>query len=172
MERIGIEAIIRALNAADVRYLVAGGLAVIAHGFVRFTADVDVVLDLEPGNLRRAIPALTSLGYRPRAPVEFEQFADPAERARWASEKGLTVFSLFSPAHPAIEVDLFLEAPFEFESAYARSPRLEVAPGVPASFVALPDLIAMKRKAGRAQDLVDIDRLETLSRPPGSDRPQ
>ena len=30
----------------------------------------------------------------------------------------------------------------------------------------------VKVKAGRAQDLVDIDRLETLSRPPGSDRPQ
>ena len=39
MERRSIEVIIRALNEAHVRYLIAGGLAVVAHGYVRFTAD-------------------------------------------------------------------------------------------------------------------------------------
>jgi len=43
-----VEAIVDALNAAGVRYLIAGGLAVVAHGYVRFTADVDLILDLEP----------------------------------------------------------------------------------------------------------------------------
>ena len=43
MEKRSVEAIIRALNAASARYLVAGGLAVVAHGYVRFTADVDLI---------------------------------------------------------------------------------------------------------------------------------
>ena len=41
MKLTSFEAIVRALNAANVRYLVAGGLAVNAHGYARFTNDVD-----------------------------------------------------------------------------------------------------------------------------------
>jgi hypothetical protein len=35
------------------------------------------------------------------------------------------------------------------------------------SFVALDDLLAMKRAAGRPQDLADLDRLEKLRRSRG-----
>jgi len=42
-----LETIVRALDGARVRYLIVGGLAVVAHGYVRFTADVDLVLDPE-----------------------------------------------------------------------------------------------------------------------------
>ena len=104
MEKRSVEAVVRALNAADVRYLIAGGLAVVAHGYVRFTADIDLLLDLDPANLRRAIAALTPLGYRPRAPVPIDDFVQPGKRAQWVREKGLIVFSLFSPVHPATEV--------------------------------------------------------------------
>jgi len=157
-----LESIVRALDGARVRYLIVGGLAVVAHGFVRFTADVDLVLDPERAALERAVAALAGLGYRPRAPVGFEEFPDPEKRARWAREKGLTVFSAFSPEHGATELDLFVEPPFEFEGAYARAVRLEVSPGLPATFVAVDDLIAMKRAAGRPQDLQDVERLRAL----------
>lgn len=166
MERHSIAAIIGALGAADVRYLVAGGLAVVAHGHVRFTADLDLVLDPEPASLRRAIGALEGLGYRPRAPVRFEEFADPARRARWVREKGLTVFSVFSPAHPATEIDLFVEPPFDFDTVYTRAQRFEVAAGLEATFVGLADLLGMKRRAGRPQDLQDVQALESLAKPP------
>ena len=78
MEKRSVEAIVGALNAANVRYLVAGGLAVVAHGYVRFTADVDLILDFEPANVTRAMKALGSLGYRPRVPVTLNEFADAA----------------------------------------------------------------------------------------------
>ena len=52
MERGSVEAIIAALNAANVRYLVVGGLAVVAHGHVRFTADLDLVLELQEDNVK------------------------------------------------------------------------------------------------------------------------
>ena len=104
MERRSIESIAKALNDAGARYLIVGGVAVVAHGFVRFTADLDLVLDPDPVALRRAIAAISALGYRSRAPVPFEQFADSARRAEWAVQKGLTVFSLFSPEHAATEL--------------------------------------------------------------------
>jgi len=127
MERRSVEAIVEALDAAGTLYLVVGRLAVAAHGYVRFTADIDIVLDPAPAALRAAIEALRGLGYRPRASVEIEEFADPEKRIRWMQEKGLTVFSLFSDRHPATEIELFVEPPFDFESAYALAQRRRLA---------------------------------------------
>jgi hypothetical protein len=165
MERRSVEIIIGSLNQAKVRYLVVGGLAVVAHGFVRFTADIDLVLDPDPGAMRRAVAAFAALGYRPRAPVPFEDFADPGKRTAWLRDKGLTVFSVFSDQHPATEIDLFVETPFDFERVYADADRFEVASGVEATFVSRADLIAMKRKAGRPQDLKDVAELEATPDP-------
>ncbi|MBI2834571.1 MAG: hypothetical protein HYX76_09130 [Acidobacteria bacterium] len=162
MERSSVEGLVESLNRAGVRYLIAGGLAVVAHGYVRFTADVDLIVDLEPANVRRALTALQELGYRPRAPVAIEQFADPDARASWGRDKGLTVFSLFSRDHPMTEVDLFVEPPLEFGPAYLAAMRREVAPGLEAVFVGLSDLIDLKRRAGRAQDRLDVERLQAL----------
>lgn len=44
MKLISFEAIVRTLNEAGIRYLVAGGLAVSAHGYLRFTKDADFVI--------------------------------------------------------------------------------------------------------------------------------
>jgi hypothetical protein len=87
METRSIDAIVQALNGASVRYLVAGGLAVVAHGYVRFTADLDLIVDLEPANVARAVAALETLGYRPRAPVAFAEFADPQKRTQWVATR-------------------------------------------------------------------------------------
>ena len=162
MNHRSIETIVCALNGAGVRYLIVGGLAVVAHGFVRFTADLDLVLDPGPDAMNRAIAALSELGYRPRAPVDFRDFADPAMRSAWKNEQGLTVFSASSSAHQATEVDLFLEPPFDFEQAHARAARFELTRDVVATFVSVPDLIEMKRAAGRPQDLQDIEGLRSV----------
>jgi len=162
MEKRSVEAIVEALNQAHVRYLVVGGLAVVAHGYVRFTADIDLILDLAAANVSQAIAALGGLGYRPRAPVSLDEFAEPAKRAQWVLERNMTVFSLFSVEHPATELDLFVEPPLDFETAYRSAVRMEVAPGVTATFVGLADLLGLKQRAGRAQDLLDIEKLTAL----------
>ena len=53
MKLASFEALAAALDAAGVRYLVAGGLAVGAHGYLRFTKDVDIVVQLVPDNPSR-----------------------------------------------------------------------------------------------------------------------
>ena len=159
MRRHSIESIVGALNERQVRYLIVGGLAVVAHGHVRFTADIDLVIDFETSNLQRALDAFAGLGYRPRAPVPLEQFNDPARRQSWINEKQLRVFSLYSPDHPATEIDLFVESPFDFDEVYTRARWMDVAPGVSASFVGLDDLIVLKTDAGRPQDLEDVRQL-------------
>jgi predicted nucleotidyltransferase len=168
MEVHSIESVIRALNDAGVRYLIAGGLAVIAHGYTRSTQDMDLILDLGEENLSRAMAALAGLQYRPTVPVAMEMFADPLMRRQWIVEKGMLVFNLFSPAHETVEIDLFVEEPIDFRQAYALAFRDEVVPGVPATFVSLEDLLLLKRQAGRPRDLIDIEKLETVhGKPPG-----
>jgi hypothetical protein len=162
MDKTGVQAIVLALNRHQVRYLIAGGLAVVAHGFVRFTADVDLILAVEEPNLAGAVSALKELDYRPRAPVPFEQFLDGTLRKKWAIEKGMKVFSLYSPKHSATEVDLFLEPPLDFSAAYARAARMELAPGISATFCGFDDLIDLKTRAGRAVDREDILQLRKL----------
>ena len=64
-----MEAIVRALNDAGVKYLIVGGIAVNAHGFVRLTRDIDIILALEPQNAAKGLPALLAIGYRMAVPA-------------------------------------------------------------------------------------------------------
>ena len=75
------------LNKHQVKYLIVGGLVVVAHGYVRFTADVDLMLSVDPPNLTRMVAAMKELGYQPRAPVGLDEFLDPSARQRWAKQK-------------------------------------------------------------------------------------
>src|SRR5512139_4094919 len=105
MKLTSVEAITRALNEAGVPFIVVGGLAVNAHGYGRATQDIDLVISLDPAAVRRAFQALASLGYGPRVPVTAEGFADPAQRARWMTEKGMTVLNFHSDRHRETPVD-------------------------------------------------------------------
>ena len=75
-----LENIFIALNEAEVRYLVAGGLAVMAHGYLRMTRDLDLILALDGKNPEQALTVLDSLGYQPNAPVALMDFLDPRKR--------------------------------------------------------------------------------------------
>ena len=162
-----IERVLVALEEAGVRYLLVGGVAVVLHGYLRTTADLDLILALDEDNVARAGEALGGLGYRPRAPVDLAGLADPEQRRAWIEAKGLTVLSLWSPEQPALELDLFVEEPLDFESAHGRAVRTDLGP-CEASVVSLDDLLSLKRRAGRPRDLEDIEALEALRDGDGS----
>jgi hypothetical protein len=153
--------VLAVLEERRVRYLVVGGVAVVLHGYARFTADLDLVLALDPPNVTAAMEALASLGYRPRAPVAAVDFADPDKRREWIREKGLTVLGLWSPKYPATEVDVFVEEPFAIDEALARATRVRLGE-MTITVAGIPDLIELKRKAGRRKDLDDIEKLQEI----------
>ena len=155
--------IFRALNGSGARYVVVGGVAVVLHGFLRFTADLDLVAALAPENALRTIEALTTLGFTPRPPVQAEQFADPAIRQTWVRDKGLTVFSLWSTRFPGTDVDLFVEEPIPFDELLDRAERIEIS-GLAVPVASITDLISLKRAAGRPKDEEDIRALERIVR--------
>ena len=157
-----IEGILDALNRANVRYLIVGGVAVVLHGYLRTTADLDLIIQLDRDNVLRAIRTLQDHHYRPRAPVSAEDFAEPQVREQWIRDKGLAVFTLWSAAHPTLEIDLFVSEPFDFDAVYARALRVPLEK-TEATVIALEDLIALKRGVGRLRDLEDIAALESLT---------
>lgn len=155
------EAIFHALAEAEVRFLVVGGLAVMAHGYLRHTADVDLVIDLESTNLLKAMKALKALNYRPKVPVPIEDFSNPTKRSLWEEEKGMMVFSLWNPESTSnFVIDIFTSHPFEFTAEYTQAKKMELEDGIQVPFVSLSCLLDMKRKAGREKDLLDIAVLE------------
>ena len=151
------------LNDAGVRYLVAGGVAVVFHGHLRATGDLDLIIDLNTENLTRAMNALERSGFQPRAPVPISSFADPETRRSWVETKNLQVFSVWHEDLPHFEVDIFVEAPFDFDAAWQR--RVEVpVQRTTAPVLCLDDLLFLKRRAGRRRDLEDIAALEAIAR--------
>ncbi len=153
--------IFRLLNDAEVRYIVVGGIATILHGYVRATADVDLVVDLHTEEAAKAIRTLSGHGFKPQAPVDPMQFADTDQRARWVDEKNMEVFSLFHPDHPGLTVDLFARHPIPFDLLWSRSIVMDLG-GTRVRVCSIDDLIELKRLAGRPKDLVDIEKLSRI----------
>ncbi|MBV9010007.1 MAG: hypothetical protein JO354_12705 [Verrucomicrobia bacterium] len=156
-----VEAVVRALNGAEVKYLIVGGLAVMAHGYMRLTIDIDLVVKLERDNVLRAMEALRNVGYRPAVPVPAEQFADDNVRESWRREKNMLVFQMYNPDPESTKLDLFITEPFDFEEEYAAAEWLDVA-GIASPVLRLTTLIKMKKEAGRPKDLGDAGELEHL----------
>jgi len=155
------ESPLRALNEAGVRYVVVGGLATVLHGYARLTADVDLVVDLEPNAARAVIDVLTGLGLVPVVPEPPERFADPEARARWIGDKGMRVFSLYDPTNPLRRVDLFVEHPIDFEDLFERADVVQLTE-IDVRIASIPDLIHLKRLADRPRDREDIEQLERI----------
>ena len=152
---------IQAFEEEGVRYVVVGGLAAIAHGVNRYTSDIDFVIQLDQPNAERAVRVLTSMGLKPRAPVDPIQFANTEIRQTWIRDKNMMVFSFFDPKDSFLTIDLFVEYPVEFEGLFERSVVKKLG-NLPVRVCSREDLVAMKRKAGRPKDLEDVRLLDRM----------
>jgi predicted nucleotidyltransferase len=162
MELRSLETIVGALNAAQVQYLIVGGLAVNAHGYERATRDVDLVIGLQPDNIIRGLRALLAADYHMVIPVTPEQFADPAQREMWRREKNMIVLQFWSDLHRRTPVDVFVYEPFDFAQEYALARIENLVGDQTVRIVRLETLLAMKAAAGRDRDLLDIKTLRKL----------
>ena len=155
------EPLFKALNDAGVRYVIVGGLAVVLQGHARLTVDADLIVDLSNEQARRTIDALSGLGLRPRAPVNPQEFANPSVREEWIRVQGMEVFSMYDPSNPMRVVDLFVTHPIPFEELWSRSDEFDLQ-NVTVHVASIPDLIHLKRLAGRPQDHADIEQLAAI----------
>ena len=136
--------LLRSLNEFRVKYLVIGGYAVSYHSEPRYTKDLDIWVEPSVGNSKKLVSTLSDYG----APVDnlaVDDFAKPGL---------LYVFGI-----PPNRVDI-LTSPkgCRFATAWKNKVTVSVQ-GVRAKFIGKNDLLKLKRAAGRAQGLIDIEKL-------------
>lgn len=154
--------IFKALADGEVEYVVVGGLAVIMHGHLRATRDLDLVIGLHPDNCMKGMQALSSIGLRPRLPVTLADFADPSKRADWVDNRNMLVFQLWDPVNPERSVDVFVREPLDF-SAMLSEAVIKDLDGVPIRVASIRHLIILKLAAGRPLDLDDVQALREIA---------
>ena len=152
------------LDRHGVDYLTIGAFAVIAHGYVRATADIDLVARQDPDNLQRLAAAFAELRARLRGVDADLLDIDPTAPTTLANGAS---FTLDTDAGP---VDYLNDVPGAGDYADLRARSVEAsAAGVVVRVVGLDDLIRMKRASGRPPDLRDIANLSPSA--DGDDEP-
>lgn len=142
------------LDAYGVDYLTIGAFAVIAHGYVRATADIDLIVRQDRENLERLAGAFGHLHARLRGVDADLLDIDPTDVDTLANGAS---FTLDTDAGP---VDYLNNVPGAGDYAELRARCVKTsAAGAVVWVVGLEDLIRMKRASGRPQDLRDIANL-------------
>jgi predicted nucleotidyltransferase len=143
------------LVQSDVRFIVIGGGAAIAHGLARATYDVDVVYARDPENLHNLVSALKL--HRP-----YLRGAPAGLPFLW-DERTLLAGLNFTLTTDLGDLDLLGEVAGGggYEELLPFTEALTVF-GVQCRFVTLEKLIQLKRAAGRVKDLEVIAELQAL----------
>ncbi len=136
--------LLSALHSKNVEYLVGGGYAVIYHGYVRTTGDLDIWVALSAENATKVDSAVRLLGFNP-----------PGMKAEWFLRKG----SVLRIGQEPLRFDIINDiSGLDFAECYARRITTEIE-AVQVNILSLADLKANKRAAGRNKDLADLDYL-------------
>jgi hypothetical protein len=138
---------LRALNSAEVQYLVVGAYAMAVHGVPRATGDIDIWVKPSRENGRRVLQALNEFG----AP---------------ASAHGISLDDLGKPdtvyqiGLPPRRIDLMTGiSGVIFSEAWSSRIHVELE-GLSIPVIGRPELIRNKRASGRPKDLIDLEILE------------
>ena len=138
------ETVIAALNEQRVEFLIIGGYAVVHHGYVRTTEDLDIYIRPTPKNAKRAVRAIAQLGFTG------EEIAAEA----FTMDNGLSL------GVAPMTVDLVAYIPGVDPEKLWRSRQAGHFGDQDVHFISREDLIKNKRAIGRAQDLADVQKLE------------
>jgi predicted nucleotidyltransferase len=153
--------ILRVLAAHSVEFVVIGGVAVQAHGYIRWTKDLDVIVRPTALNFSRLSEALGELEAERRGSGTLK-LTDPHQLRR------APLVPVMTAAGPldVVNVEHVRGAPRSYDALREAALVIELS-GSEVAVAGLSDLIRMKRAAGREHDLADI---EALTRSP-DDRP-
>jgi predicted nucleotidyltransferase len=149
-------ALLRALAAGRVEFIIVGGLAATIHGAARATYDVDVVYARTPANLSRIVAALAPLRpYLRGAPagLPFTWNVDTLS-------KGLN----FTLTTTLGDLDLLGEITYggTYDALLSDTEVVTVL-GIECRCLSLEQLIQVKRAAGRVKDLEALAELEAIA---------
>lgn len=153
--------IFKELNKLKIDYLVVDGLAVNFHGIPRMTYDIGLMILLQSENIKKLVAKLTGWGYRPKVRVNPMDLADEAKRNSWINEKGMKAMNFYSEKAPIGEIDIVFDSPIPYDELKSREVMIELY-GEKIPTVSIRDLIELKEKSGREQDLSDVEYLRMI----------
>jgi predicted nucleotidyltransferase len=151
--------IIRVLVENRVDFVVIGGVAVQAHGYIRLTQDLDVIVRPDILNATRLSEALIELEAEVRTGGTLK-LTNPHQLLRAPQ---VPVLTRAGPLD-VVNVEHVAGAPRSYDALQDAALRVNLD-GLDVQVAGLSDLIRMKRAAGREHDLADI---EALTREPES----
>lgn len=161
--QLDADEILRRLLEAKIDFVVVGGLAVGAHGFVRATKDIDIVPNPDPANLAAFESVLFEINARPIERADFRAEEMPVEwgpgaflsGGNWALDTDHGRIDVLQYIHDVEVVETYVE--LRDQALVVDVPEVgEVR------FASLEHLELMKRVAGRPQDLLDLEELRQL----------
>jgi predicted nucleotidyltransferase len=83
------------------------------------------------------------------------------KRKLWVLEKGMKTLNFYSETLPIGEIDIVIDTPIPYEELKSRAIRAELQEEkIPT--VSIHDLIELKIRADRKQDLADVEHLRMI----------
>ena len=156
------EDILREFNKHKVKYILAGGVAVNIHGYLRSTGDLDILVEMSEENLRKIVKVLKNKGYHVKQPVDPILIADRKSREDWIKNKNLKAFNFYKESEMK-EVDILLQTPVSYSDA-KKDMLCVKADSLDIPVISLKNLIKMKRNTGRQKDREDIKELTAIDK--------
>lgn len=136
------------LHIHRVNYLLVGGYAVAAHGYPRFTGDLDLWIQISAENAENVLRVCREFGFDV-ANLRVELFINPKQMTRMG--------------HPPLRIEILNSVSgLSFEHAWKNRIQ-DVWDGVPISMISLQDLRANKLASGRMKDLADLENLPDVT---------
>ena len=134
---------IELLNRNNVRYIIIGGYAVVYHGYVRSTNDIDIWIDIRKDNINNLIRALEEFGFS----------------SLNIKESDFLPNQIIQLGYPPNRIDLITTpAGIEFETCYESKEQVTID-DTEVNIIDLANLIKTKKASNRPRDLADIDEL-------------
>lgn len=146
------EEILFEFNNQKVAYLIAGGYAVIFHGYGRTTGDLDIWVKPTSENRDRIIKAFEKLKF-PKELIDYissiQDFSEP-----FAVKLG----------DELIQVDIFNAITgVSYAVAEKNAVPFSFSEKLKCNFISLNDLVVNKMLAGRPKDMADVDELHKIN---------
>ncbi len=139
---------IKLLNAHKVRYMVVGGYAVAYHGYLRFTGDIDVWVEVSSANAALLVQVMHDFG-----------FGSMYREADFLAPGGIIQLGV-----APVRIDILNEIDgVTFADSYAAC-EPSIWDGVSVNFISLADLRKNKASTGRRKDAADLRNLNKVKR--------
>jgi len=134
---------IELLNKNNVRYIVIGGYAVVYHGYVRSTNDIDIWIDIREDNIENILKALDDFGFSSLNLKESDFSPD----------------QIIQLGYPPNRIDLITTpAGIDFDTCYQSKEQVAIDK-ISINIIDVENLLKSKKASNRTRDLADIEEL-------------